>query len=365
MVILDLRLALFLLIALLVTLAGGAIWLDRVAGRRRWRWVLGRTLDDAPFGVLRLTREGRLQYANPAAQRLLGLPVRGRSLPKEEWVDHLLADEEATGSRYRLVALPRDRWLRAWISEDGTLVFLVDATEQQRAVRAGSRLLNDLGHELRTPLTTILTHAEVQALPNLSEPTRAESLRLLKDETQRAMRLVNAMLDLGRLETGGELDLRPTDLLAVAETAVQQMGTQAATKGISLALETDAPLPLVLGEADTLLRVLLNLLDNAIKYSRPGDRVTLSLRRETAGVRCAVSDTGPGIPAQHLPYVTERFYRATKPEQAGSGLGLALVKEALRRHGSALHIESPVPGSAGGVRAHFLLMTAPWPEESP
>ncbi|MCS7040656.1 MAG: PAS domain-containing protein, partial [Caldilineales bacterium] len=134
MVILDLRLILFVLIALLATLVSGAVWLDRVASRRRWRWVLGRTLDDAPFGVLRLAPEGQVQYANPAAQRLLDLPARGSPWPKEEWVDHLLADEEAVGSRYRLVALPRDRWLRAWISEDGALVFLFDATEQQRAV---------------------------------------------------------------------------------------------------------------------------------------------------------------------------------------------------------------------------------------
>ena len=146
---------------------------------------------------------------------------------------------------------------------------------------------------------------------------------------------------------------------------MQQNSAQAAAKEIHLTLEADTPLPAVLGDADALLRVLLNLLDNAIKYSRPGDRVTLSLRRAAAGVQCAVSDTGPGIPAQHLPHIAQRFYRAAPLEQAGSGLGLALVEEALHRHGSALQIESPAAGSAAGVRAHFFLSAAPQMEERP
>jgi two-component system phosphate regulon sensor histidine kinase PhoR len=365
MISLDLQLLLFVLFALLALIAGGAVWLERALSRRRSGRVLGQALEDAPFGVLHLNPVGEAQHANAAAQRLLDLPTSSGPLPAEEWADHLLADAEAAGSRYRLVALPRDRWLRAWISEGSELAFLFDATEQQQAVQASSRLLNDLGHELRTPLATILTHAEVQGLANLPDATRAESLLLLKEETQRAIRLVNAMLDLGRLETSSELVLRPVDLLVLAEAAVQQTSAQAAAKEIHLSLRADTPLPPVPGDADALLRVLLNLLDNAIKYSRPGDQVTLSLQREAAGVRCAVSDTGPGIPAQHLPHVTQRFYRAAPLEQAGSGLGLALVEEALRRHGSALQIESPDPGSAAGVRAHFLLTAARQPEERP
>lgn len=361
----DLQLLLFLLIALLAMIAGGAVWLDRAFHRRRSGRALSQALDDAPFGVLRLNRAGEAQEVNAAGQRLLNLPSSRGPLPAEEWVDHLLADAEAAGGRYRLIALPRGRWLRAWISEGSAFAFLFDATEQQRAGQASSRLLNDLGHELRTPLATILTHAEVQGLANLPDATRAESLHLLKEETQRAVRLVNAMLELGRLETGGELAQHPVELLSLAEAAVQQITAPAAAKGIDLALEADTPLPAVPGDADALLRVLLNLLDNAVKYSGPGDQITLRLQREAAGVRCAVSDTGPGIPAQHLPHVTQRFYRAASPEQAGSGLGLALVEETLRRHGSALQVESPDPSSAAGVRAHFLLSVAPPSEERP
>jgi two-component system phosphate regulon sensor histidine kinase PhoR len=120
----------------------------------------------------------------------------------------------------------------------------------------------------------------------------------------------------------------------------------------------------VLGDADQLLRVWLNLLDNAVKYCRPDDQVTVSLRREGAGVRGAVSDDGPGIAREHLPHLTQRFYRAAPLEQAGSGLGLALVEEILRQHGSTLQIESQIEGDATGTRLHFLLPTVAQPKEA-
>lgn len=365
----DLQQLVFALIVLLALVAVGAIWLDRRLRRS------GQASDDlnlslpalneASFGVLSLAKTGELAFANPAARRLLGLKAATGALPEAEWADRLLADldaarhDGATGGRYRIVLLSPDRFVRWWAMAGGELVFLFDATEQQRADQAARRLLNDLSHELRTPLATILTHAEVQSLPNLPDATRAESLRLLKEETQRAVRLVNAMLELGRLETSGEPALRPVDLLAVAEAAVQQIMPQAESHSIHLSMEADTPLPAVAAEADSLLRVFLNLLDNAVKFSRSGDRLIISLRRDPQGVRCSVCDTGPGIPAQHVPYVTRRFYRAAPPEQAGSGLGLAMVEEILRRHGSALQIESRTEGQATGTCMSFVLSAAP------
>ena len=152
-------------------------------------------LNEAPFGVLGLAKTGELAFANPAARRLLGLDIATGALPEADWADRLQADSDAArhdgaaAGRYRIVPLPPDRFVRWWAMAGGELVFLFDATEQQRADQAARRLLNDLSHELRTPLATILTHAEVQSLPNLPDATRAESLRLLKEETQRAVRL--------------------------------------------------------------------------------------------------------------------------------------------------------------------------------
>ena len=290
---------------------------------------------------------------------------RDRGVAEAEWADRLLADTDAArhdgaaAGRYRIVPLPPDRFVRWWAMAGGELVFLFDATEQQRADQAARRLLNDLSHELRTPLATILTHAEVQSLPNLPDATRAELLRLLKEETQRAVRLVNAMLELGRLETSGELAQRPVDLLAVAEAAVQQIMPQAESHAIHLSMEADTPLPAVAGEADSLLRVFLNLLDNAVKFSRSGDRVIISLRRDPHGVRCSVCDTGPGIPAQHVPYVTRRFYRAAPPDRRAAAWGWRWSRRSCAGTAARCRSKAARRDEATGTCMSFVLPAAP------
>jgi len=227
---------------------------------------------------------------------------------------------------------------------------------QVKASRQAQRdFVANVSHELRTPLATILTHLEVLLLPDISKEIGRQSLRLLKAEAQRMARLVNDMLELGRLETTVELERRPVDLLTVVEEAMAQIAPQAEEREIAISLEADAPLPLILGNADRLKQVFLNLLDNAVRYSRPGDRVVVSLRRVREGIACTVSDTGPGIPAEHLPYVTRRFYRAVPEGEGGSGLGLALVKEILRLHQSKLSIESQTEGEETGTCVRFVL----------
>jgi len=238
---------------------------------------------------------------------------------------------------------------------DEDLVFLLDVTGQQRAEEAARSLVNDLSHELRTPLATILTHLEVLSLPDVSPGTGGQSVALLKAEARRMGRLVHQMLEIGRLETSGELERRPVDLLGLAEETVAQVAPLAAERSIALSLAADAPLPLALGDGDRLRQVLLNLLDNAVKYSRPGDRVVVSLEREPQGIRCTVRDSGPGVAAVHLPHLTRRFYRAAPQEVEGSGLGLALVAEILRRHESCLEIESQTEGEETGTRVWFVV----------
>ena len=263
--------------------------------------------------------------------------------------------------RYRTVAPAPDRTLRWWVAPwDGLdIVFLLDVTAQQRAEQAAGYLLSDLSHELRTPLATILTHLEILLLPDISTEIGRQSLRLLKEEARRMARLVNDMLQLGRLETATEIERRPVDLLAVVEGAVAQITPQAEERGIDIVLEAEAPLPLVVGDADRLKQVFLNLLDNAVKFSRPGDRAVVSLQQGEEGIVCTVYDNGPGIPAEHLPHVTRRFYRGVPQGQGGSGLGLALVAEILRRHDSRLHIESRTDGDETGTRVRFVLPVLP------
>jgi two-component system phosphate regulon sensor histidine kinase PhoR len=244
-------------------------------------------------------------------------------------------------------------WITPW--QDLDVVLMLDITAQRRAEEASGRLLSDLSHELRTPLATILTHLEVLLLDDVSPQVERRSLHLLKTEAHRMGRLINDMLELGRLEISAGIEQRPVDLLATAERAIAQVAPQAQERGIALSLRADAPLPSVAGDADRLQQVLLNLLDNAIKYSRSGDQVIVALRREDETLVCAIADTGPGIPAEHLPHVTRRFYRAAPTQIEGSGLGLALVQEILRHHSSQLEIDSIADGEDTGTHVSFAL----------
>jgi two-component system phosphate regulon sensor histidine kinase PhoR len=373
MLLFDLQRLLFGFLVVLIVAVAVAVWLDRRLRRNQRPEALPGmgevrpVLERAPFGCLVLEGRRTCRYANPYARQLLDLATPSVPLPEAEWVHCLNEDrlavrlETTTAGRYRTVPLPSDQIVRWWVVPwgDRDLVFLLDTTAQQRAEQAARFLLSDLSHELRTPLATILTHLEVLHLSDISEDTGQQSLRLLKEEAQRMARLVNDMLELGRLETTVELERRPVDLLALAQDVVPQVTSQAEERAIDVSLEADAPLPLVIGDPDRLRQVFLNLLDNAINYSRPGDRVVISLQRVQAGVECMVRDTGPGIPVEHLPHVTRRFYRVAPQEAAGSGLGLALAAEILRRHQSRLEIESRTEGEGRGTRVRFVLPEVP------
>jgi two-component system phosphate regulon sensor histidine kinase PhoR len=356
----DFRLLISGLLVLVAVTAVAAVALERWQRRRQAALhglqEIRQVLEQAPIGLLALGDSRTYRYANPYARRLLGLPSSAGSFPEAEWVSLLKADREAAqgagdaAGRYRTVTLPSGETVGWWVAlsaDDGHVVFLQDVTAQQRAEQAAGYLLSALSHELRTPIATILTHLEILQLPDISTETGQQSLRLLKTETQRMSRLVHRMLELGRLETSAEIEFGPIALLGVVEQAVAQMAPKAEGRQIALSLQADTPLPLVLGNADYLLQVFLNLLDNGCKYSRPGDRVEVSLRRGQEGVECTVCDTGPGIPAEHLPHVARRFYRVDRRGTEGSGLGLALVKEILRRHQSHLTIESRAEGETG------------------
>lgn len=364
MLILDLRWLIFGFLLLLIVVVAVAIWLDRRLRRGSFLSVreMLPVLERAPFGWLVLDKELNCLYANPHARHLLGLASLAGPLPDEEWV-YLLDDDRATARRgdtagcYRTIFLPSKQIVRWWVvpRDDWAVVFLLDVTAQQRAEQAARSLLSDLSHELRTPIATILTHLEVLSLPNISEELSQQSLRILKKESRRMARLVNDMLEFGRLETSTKMESRPVDLLALVEEAMAQVIPQAEERQMVLSLEADTPLPLVVGDPDRLRQVFLNLLDNAVKFSRPGDRVIVSLRRGKQAIECAVCDSGPGIPAEHLPHVTRRFYRVSPEKTEGSGLGLALVEEILRRHQSHLEIESRTEGEETGTCARFIL----------
>lgn len=329
-------------------------------------------LDRLPLGLL-VMRGKVVIYANPAAQVWLHLPdVAAADLPAADWADLLLDDVASSRrsaivgdtvpgdqGRSRTVTFASDRTVRWWVGalDDHDVVVMMDVTGELRAQWASRTLVTDLGHELRTPIATLLTHLEILGFDDVGEDVQRQSQQLARREAQRMSRLVNDMLELGRLETVETLPLRPLDLAPLAEEVVFQTIPAAREQDVELHVAPISGLPLVLGNADRLRQVFLNLLDNALKYSTSGADVTISLRPVPDGIRCEVCDTGPGIAPDHLPHVMQRFYRGAPETVEGSGLGLALVQEVLRRHGSELTLSSPV-ADGRGTCARFTLPVA-------
>lgn len=372
MIFLDLKLFIFILIVIVVLVLAVMMWAVRFYKRQSnnifflYAKELQAVLEPAPFGWLVLDKTNRYLYANLYTRNLLELPYTTGDVPATVWATLLEEDRavpkptENTSGRYRRVVLSFGKIVKWWIFplSQADIVFLLDVTGEQRAQESGRQLLSNLSHELRTPLAGMLTHLEVLSMPQMPEETAQQSLQLLKRESRQMSRLVNQMLELGRIESDN-IDRRYIDILPVAEEAVSQVMSSATEKGSNILVKADAPLPPVLGDDTRLRQVFLNLLDNAVKHNPPGTQIDVILKQTTDSILCAVTDDGSGISAEHLPYVTRRFYRAAPQKTEGSGLGLALAVEILRRHQSKLLITSHTEGAQSGVEAQFTLPFAP------
>jgi len=370
----DLKFVLFGLLLLLGAVVVATVGIMRRLERRRRNLTalaaLQPVLLPAPVAVVVLDQATTIHYANAAAYRLLALDPTAPTLPAADWVAQLRLDlqdlqrTEGQTGRYRMeqvtTATKQVVTVRWWMTRwhEFTLLFATDITAQQRVEQSAQVLLSDLAHELRTPLATLLTHLEVLRLPALSAEMREQSVAFMKEEVQRLVRLSNNLVELGRLEANIHPALQTVDLVALVESLVAQVQLEVTTRQMRLKLAIQAPLAPVLGNPDRLRQVFLNLIENALKYGAPGVTITLTLERQAEGIYCAVCDTGPGIPAAHLPHLTRRFYRAAPAGVAGSGLGLALVAEILRQHQSHLSIKSQTEGERTGTCVYFTLPPA-------
>jgi heavy metal sensor kinase len=232
----------------------------------------------------------------------------------------------------------------------GTLNTMLGRLED--GVEAKRRLIADASHELQTPLAVMRTELDVSLASGTLPPDVVEVLESTREETDRMTRIVRNLLTLARADEGTLRLLRgPVDLADVAGQAVASLEVLARERGVGLALSGDAAL--VDGDAEYLRLVLVNLIENAIKYSGEGAHVAVetAVREDEAFV--SVSDTGPGIPAESQRLVFERFYRLDRSrskENGGSGLGLAISREIVQAHGGRIELESePGTGSRFSV----------------
>jgi heavy metal sensor kinase len=220
------------------------------------------------------------------------------------------------------------------------------------AVHNSKRFLADASHELRTPLTVLRGELENVAQNGRLEEDTRETLGSMLEEVERLAKIVEGLFALSRLDAGeAQAEWVPFDLAELAATTADQMSLLAEDKGISVSCEAKQGIT-VEGDRARLKQVVVNLLDNAIKYTPNGGAIHLGVIRKNGHAVLDVTDNGIGIPAEALPHVFERFFRVDKArsrDEGGAGLGLSIVKSICTAHGAAVEVES-TPGRGSHFR---------------
>jgi two-component system phosphate regulon sensor histidine kinase PhoR len=241
-------------------------------------------------------------------------------------------------------------WLQPGSRADALiLLFLHDQTGQRRLDQLRADFIANASHEIKTPLASLMGFIEtLQGAARHDEAARERFLAVMAKQAARMARLIDNLMSLSRVEM--QAHLKPRDPVTIGELVSQAcdaLEPMAAEANIGVDVHSDAGEAAVLGDRDELMQVFINLLHNAIKYGKPGGAVHVSVKRVqqsgSPAVEIAIEDDGPGIPPQHLPRLTERFYRVPgQPalEKSGTGLGLAIVKHVVNRHRGDLRIVS-------------------------
>jgi signal transduction histidine kinase len=331
-------------------------------------------LEASPEALVTTDPEGRVTMVNPAAARMLGIRPsdRGRvlgDLGTPQGVLLCLREATANGVAVREVELgDKAYWAYAaqmnrdegdpmgnGKAEAGIILAVRDITEHRALEKAKTAFVSDVSHELRTPLTTI--QSAVGLLERARErldPLEIRALELADGELRRIRGMVEELLTLAQLDAWQyQLEVGPTDLSRIVQTAMESVESKAARFGIEVHFDTAAEHRCVC-DAQKLYQVFLNLMDNAIKYSDPGARVDVKIVEGVSSLTVEVKDTGVGIPEEDLGQLFERFYRVDKNRSratGGSGLGLAISRQIVEMHGGELSVESEVgEGSTFRVR---------------
>lgn len=335
-------------------------------------------------GVLVIDPKGRVLVINEQAQRMFNLSpdrdILGASIlelsrhPEMKKLIEQVLVFDFTSERYsRQVELHEGRWFRVnavslrnnQSSTYGSILVFHDITEVKQLERMRSDFVANVSHELRTPLTAIRGYAETLRQTPPDDPADVQHfLSIIEKHADRLSRLTENLLTLSDLESGKiEIDFNPVDIKRVVQSVSEVFSDAANKRHVTLEQVIEQGLPAVMGDVDRLQQLLINLVDNAVKYTPVNGTVTVKAQRTTINssidaVELSVSDTGTGIPEHAIPRLTERFYRVDKARSrdlGGTGLGLAIVKHIAQAHGAQLKIESALHK---GTMVSVLLPTA-------
>jgi two-component system phosphate regulon sensor histidine kinase PhoR len=319
-------------------------------------------LERLPDPVIVMARDRAVRRANAAARSAFGddLPAVLRNPGVRGAIERALATNQSQTAEVVLRApVPRDLYATVVpmdppLADGGqALVVLSDRTRERVVERMRADFVANVSHELRTPLASLIGFVEtLQGSAADDPPAQQRFLAIMAEQGARMNRLIDDLLSLSRIElTEHQVPSEPLDLIGLIHRMVAGFEPRLKERKVRLSVQIEKDLPGVTGDADQMAQVLQNLLDNGLKYGRDAGVLTLEVMAAQPGNRwpsrrgivIAVADQGAGIPREHLPRLTERFYRVDKGRSravGGTGLGLAIVKHIVNRHRGQLQIDS-------------------------
>jgi two-component system phosphate regulon sensor histidine kinase PhoR len=338
-----------------------------------------------PDPVVALDRDGRVLALNERARALAPALRQGEpvsfALRMPELIE-AIGRAAAEGEEQRVVyfeRVPLDRWFETIVMPvrrepnatrpDLVLMTFHDLTPLRRVEEMRADFVANASHELRTPLAALLGFIEtLQGSARDDAKARERFLAIMQEQARRMARLIDDLLSLSRIELNAHRRPdTPVDLVPIVRQVVDGLETLARDRGVTVNIDAAGALT-VLGDYDELVRVFENLVENALKYGAAGRRVDIKLGLGSSAdgegeAQVSVRDYGPGIAPEHMPRLTERFYRVDVTEsraQGGTGLGLALVKHILNRHRGRLTIDS-TPGAGACFTIHLPIAVSAHP----
>jgi two-component system phosphate regulon sensor histidine kinase PhoR len=314
---------------------------------------LSTVLEQLTDGVIIVDANGLIQFANPAAQKLFEISNAPGHSVTEVVRNHQLVDawrrcQQTNEMQSESVELPaRHQFLQLIAIPDthasGSLLLVQDLTRVRRLETVRRDFISNVSHELRTPLASLKALTETLQSGALSDPEAGPRfLGRISTEVDALTQMAQELLDLSRIESGQvELILAPLAPKSLVTSAADRMRMQAERAGLKLSIKCEDGLPNIRADKSRLEQVLVNLIHNAVKFTKPGGDISLETESTVGGIRFAVRDSGVGIPTESLTRIFERFYRVDKSRTgSGTGLGLSISKHIIEAHGGKIWAES-------------------------
>ncbi|MGN0801457.1 MAG: ATP-binding protein [Candidatus Faecivicinus sp.] len=356
---------------------------SRIFQQRSRNHALSVVMTQMQNGIIAVDQDLRVILVTPVAKKWLGIVGNPEGMPVSEASKDVRLDEAFLEAMQQCGVYTNDvaartavgrghRPLRLYVSPMrndgkvvGALAMVEDITEMRRLEQARTDFAANVSHELKTPLTSIRGFVETLEAGAIDNPPMAHKfLRIIMLETERLTRLINDILSISKLESGqDEVAIERIRLDKMAYDVSDMLMIHASEKQVTINVHLNEKPTYIMGNPDRVEQMLINLIENAIKYNKPGGSVTVQVFSNEQEANVTISDTGIGIAEEHLPRMFERFYRVDKGrsrQMGGTGLGLAIVKHIVRSMNGEIEVHSKL-----GEGTEFLITLPLAPKEAP